>query len=260
MIVQSVINQYGAYTNKLLILFKMKKVIVVLLASFSLHSFGQKKMSNWSVGIDLAAMTSKSLTLKNEDIFPSEDFSRSYWGYSIGGTLMRTFNDRFSLSLGLDHSKRGFKSYEKIVASGALRSLRRDILQESLEIPVLGHFYFGTLANRPRLKFVLSAGANITTDLKLSNKGYFIDPDFLIVINGKENELPELSPTPRILGSIAPTVGLGIRYQINSDVCWLIQPAIRWDYSLRTNSGEYNTFFNQTTRSIGVKTSLLFNL
>ena len=206
-------------------------------------------------------MNSQFTQVENAAIFPSEDYSRNGLGYSFGANLQRNLSNSFSVSVGLNYAKKSRKTYEKILMPDdkSLRSIRRELSEESLEIPIMAHLRFGELPGRPRLKFVLSAGVSINSDLKLRSNGYFIDPDFLIVINGKENQLPETNPTSQILGSIAPIVGVGFNYQVSPKVLWVVQPFARWDYGVREDLPTYKKF-NLSTTSFGLKSYILFSL
>jgi hypothetical protein len=163
--------------------------------------------------------------------------------------------------VGLNYAKKSRKAYEKITMpnDNNPRSIRRELTEESLEIPIMEHLRFGELLGRPRLKFILSAGVSINSDLKLRSKGYFIDPGYLVVINGKESELPETNPESKILGSIAPIVGIGFNCQVNPKVLWIVQPFARWDYGVREDLPTYKKFDLPTT-SFGLKSYILFCL
>lgn len=240
----------------------MKKQFFLLALAFcSFHSSGQTQLSKWSFGLDISGMNSQFSKVENTDLFPSEDYSRSGLGYSFGANLQRNLSNSFSVSVGLNYANKFRKTYEKIEMPNdkSLRSIRRELTEQSLEIPIMAHLRFGELAGRPRLKFILSAGISLNSDLKLRSNGYFIDPDFLIVINGKENELPETNPASKILGSIAPIVGIGFNYQVSPKVLWIVQPFARWDYGVREDVPAYKKF-NLSTTSFGLKSYILFSL
>ena len=234
---------------------------ILALAFCSLNCIGQTQLPKWSVGLDISGMSSSLSNVENTDQFPLEDYSRSGLGYSFGANLQRNLSNSFSVSVGLNYANKFRKTYEKVTMPNdkTLRSIRRELTEESLEIPIMAHLRFGALAGRPRLKFIVSAGVSINSDLKLRSKGYFIDPDFLVVINGIENQLPENNPASKILGSIAPVVGIGFNYQVSPKVLWVVQPFARWDFGVREDNNTYKKF-NLATTSFGLKSYILFSL
>lgn len=238
------------------------QLFMLAIAAFcSFNCVGQTQLSKWSVGIDISGMSSQLNNVENADQFPSEDYSRNGLGYSFGANLQRNLSNSLSVSVGLNYANKFRKTYEKIAMPNDrnLRSIRRELTEESLEIPIMAHLRFGELPGRPRLKFILSAGISLNSDLKLRSNGYFIDPDFLIVINEKVNQLPETNPESKILGSIAPIVGIGFNYQVSPKVLWIVQPFARWDYGVREDIPAYKKF-NLATTSFGLKSYILFSL
>jgi hypothetical protein len=239
----------------------MKYFFLIIFVFASFTSFTQIQQPKWRVGLDISGISSRLITPENDTQFPTEDFARSGLGYSFGAILQRDLTNSFSVSIGINYAQKLRKTYDKITMPNEtnLKSIRRELTEQSVEIPIMAHLRFGELPDRPRLKFILSAGISINSDLKLRSNGYFIDPDFLVVINGKENELPEINPATKLLGSIAPIIGIGFNYQISPKVLWVIQPFARWDYGLREDIAAYKRF-NLATTSFGLKSYLLFSL
>lgn len=242
----------------------MKKIILfTLFALYSFYGFAQTKLSKWSIGIDLSGMSTQSSKIVNDDGFPTDEFSRKGLGYSFGITLQRNIKPHLSLSVGLDYTNRFHKEYKRqsfnLLNNPTLLSVKKILTEESIELPLLVHYRFGELPNRPRLKFVVSAGLIINSDLKLRNNTYIIEPNFEAFFDGELNQLPELNPSKSLLGTIAPTIGLGFNYQVNQKVLWVVEPFIRWDSSLRADIPEY-FLFKPATTSFGLKSYLLFSL